>query len=149
MPSFKGFFRQKTSASLIFSGLLFLVCMSLDFYVTNVGSQGDFTQEANVIGRLWWQLAGSFRFIEIPIWALVVLSMAYVIHFKSKFFALVWLNFLALNHLLGFLTWLPYGTVNFLYAMTKADWQLGYAMSLISIPTSLVISFVQIKIRFK
>jgi len=75
--------------------------------------------------------------------------MAYVINFKSKYFALVWLNFLAFNHFLGFLTWLPYGTVNFLYSMTTQDWQLGYAMSLISIPAALVLAFIQTRIKFK
>lgn len=146
---FRGFAHQKISACFIFSGVLFLTCMSLDFYATNVGSQGDFTQEANVFGRLWWQIAGVFRVIEIPIWLILVLCVAYTINFKSKYFALVWLNFLAFNHFLGFLTWLPYGTVDFLYSMTMYDWQLAYVISLISIPSASILAFVQTRIKFK
>ena len=149
MVNLKGLFRQKIGANLIFSGVLFLVSMSLDFYMTNVGSQGDFIQEANIIGQLWWQIAGPFRFVEIPVWAVVVLEMAYIINYKSKFLALVWLNFLALNHFLGFLTWLPYGTLDFLYSVAKEDWQLVYALSLISIPTGLTLALLQTKIKLK
>lgn len=149
LPIFRDLFSQKIPISLVLSGILFLICMSLDFYATNVGSQGNFTEEANAIGRFWWQIAGTFRFIEIPVWAGVVLGMAYILNFKSKYFALVWLNFLAFNHFLGFLTWLPYGTVNFLYTVTTQDWQLGYAMSLISIPFALLLALVQTRIKSK
>jgi len=135
--------RSRVSPNLILSGIFFLVSMSLDFYITNVSSHGDYTMEANALARLWWEIMGTLRFVEIPIWVAVVLSMAYLINRKSKFFAILWLDFLAFNHLLGFLTWLPYGTLDFLYLFVKVDWAISYAISLISISVSIPIAFVQ------
>ena len=145
--NFKPIFRQKLSINFYISSVLFLICVGLDFYITNVASGGNFTEEANLFGRLWWQLAGSLRFIEIPIWAIVVLGMGYLINYKSEFLALVWLNFLAFNHFLGFLTWVPGVQLNFLYSIAKADWALGYAMSLFSIPAALVVALLQTKLK--
>lgn len=149
MYFWNGITKQKIGASLIFSGILFLICMSLDFYITNTVSQGDFTEEANIVGRLWWQLLGQFRFIEIPLWIGVVFGMAYIINFKSKFLALLWLNFLALNHLIGFLTWFPIHALDFLYTLVKEDWARGYAISLISVPVGAVFAFLQTKIKLR
>jgi hypothetical protein len=131
--------RQKISFSLYFSFLYFTACWFLDFYITNINSHGDFTQEANVIARYIWQIIGRFRFIEFPIWIAVVFIMMLIINTKSKFLALLWVNFLAFQHLLGFITWLPYQTLNFLYALP--EWAIGYGISLISILLSLFVTF--------
>ncbi len=120
--------------------------MSLDFYITNLMSQGDYFMEGNFLARWWWQISGPFRFIEIPIYAVVMLGAAYVINYKSKFFPLFWLNLLAFNHLMGFLTWLPHDPLNFLYTSIKYEWAMGYFFSLISVFLSLPLTFLQLKI---
>lgn len=131
----------KLDSRLVFSWCFFLLCWSLDYYITNVGSNGDSTLEGNFVARLWWEIMGSFRFIEFPIWAAVVLIMALLINTKSKFLALLWLNFVALQNLLGFMTWLPYGTLDFLYRLP--DWAVSYAISLISICLASPVAFLQ------
>jgi hypothetical protein len=102
--------------------------------------------EANVLARWWWQLAGPFRFIEIPIYAIVIVGAAYVMNYKSKFFPLFWLNLLAFNHLLGFLSWLPSVNLNLIYSLVKYDWALGYAFSFVSIFLSLPLTLIQLKL---
>ncbi len=118
--------------------------MSLDFYMTNTGSNGDWTMEANAIARLWWQIMGPFRFIEIPIWAIVVFCMTYLVSTRSRFLALLWLNILAFNHLFGFITWLPYGTLNLLNILIR--WASVYPIGLMSALVSLPLTLVQIYI---
>jgi len=115
----------------------------LDYYITNTYSQGDLNMEANSVARLWWQIMGPFRFIEVPIWILVIFSSACLINLKNKFFPLLWLNFLAFQHLLGFFTWLPYKFINFLYAFPNLD--SVYVIVLTSIFLSLLLSFMQTK----
>lgn len=137
--------KNKVNNQLILSGVFFLLCMFLDFYITYIFSQGDFTLEANFLARLWWQIFGAVRYIEIPIWITVVLGMAYIINTKSKLLALLWLNFLALNHFFGFLTWLPYWNLDFLYSIIKYDWATGYFISLMSIFVSVPIVLFQLK----
>lgn len=139
-----GVFRQKITPSMYFSAAFFLVCMSLDFYFTNTVSQGNSALEANPFGRLWWEMTGPFRFIEIPIYVTVILGAAYIINFKSKFFPLFWLNLLAFNHLLGVLSWLPGVNLNFIYSLVKHDWAIGYAFSFVSIFLSLPLTLLQL-----
>jgi len=137
-------FRQKMSAGFIFSYVFFLICMSLDFYITNISANGDWMMEGNALARLWWQIMGPFRFIEIPIWAVVVFAMTYLVHSRSRFFALLWLNVLAFNHLFGFMTWLPYGTFNMLNTLirTASAYPIGYMSVLFSLPVTLVQVFI-------
>ena len=149
MHFWKGLFRQKIGLGFIFSSVLFLTCMSLDFYLTNIGSKGDFTLEANIVGKTWWQLTGAFRFLEIPIYAGIILGAAYVINFKSRFFAVAWLNLLAFNHLFGFLSWMPNGLLDFLYSWAKKDWQLPYLIACMSIPAGFLLAFFQTKFKLK
>lgn len=125
--------RQKITLAMYFSAGFFLVCMTLDYSFTNVLSQGDYSMEANSIARWWWQIAGSFRFVEIPIYVIVILGTAYIINYKNKFFPLFWLNLLAFNHLVGFFTWLPYGTLPFADFIMRQEWATVYSFSFISI----------------
>lgn len=134
-------YRQRISDALLFSGVLFILCWFLDYYITNISSGRDFTLEANVAARLWWQIMGPVRFIEFPIWIIIVFSTTLLINIRSKFLALLWLNFLAFQNLLGFLTWLPYGTLDFIY--TLSQWATGYAISLISLAVSVPMTFLQ------
>lgn len=131
----------KLDSSLILSWCFFFLCWSLDYYITNVGSNGNFTLEGNLLARLWWEIMGPFRFIEFPIWAAVVLITALLINTKSKFLALLWLNFVALQNLLGFMTWLPYGVLDFLYNLP--DWAVSYGISLMSICLASPLAFFQ------
>lgn len=131
-----------------FSAVFFLICMSLDYSFTNVLSQGDYSIEANSIARWWWQIAGSFRFIEIPVYVFVILSTAYIINYKNKFFPIFWLNLLAFNHLLGFFTWLPYGTFNFVDFILSQEWFTVYSFSFISIILSLPLTSLQFSLSW-
>lgn len=124
---------RKINIQLIFSGIFFLIGMFLDFYMTYTLSGGDPNLEANFLARLWWQVFGSMRFIEIPIWITVVFGMAYLINTKSEFLSILWLDFLGLNHFFGFLTWLPNSIIDFVYHLVKYDWATGYVLSLMSI----------------
>lgn len=135
---------RKPSPAFYFSGAFFLVSMSLDLFATNTLSGGNLVYEGNAVAKLIWQMFGSFRYVEIPIWVAVVFGMAYLINTKSKFLALMWLNLLAFNHLLGFISWLPFGILDFSYAIIKHDWAMPYFYSLISICLSLPAAFLQI-----
>lgn len=129
-----------------FSAGFFLVCMSLDYYATNSLSQGDYSMEGNFLARYWWQITGPFRFVEIPIYATLVLGTAYIIHYKNKFFPLFWLNLLAFSHLMGFLSWLPYRhLLDPLYSIVPYEWAMGYAFSFIGIFLSLPLTLLQLK----
>jgi hypothetical protein len=121
--------------------------MCLDFYITNAASLGDFTQEANLLGRVWWEFAGMFRFLEIPIWAALVFLVAYLITLKNRFLALVWLNMLACSHGLGVLTWLlPFSVFAPLYAFIPYEWAIGYAFSVIGICIGIPLALAQLQL---
>lgn len=119
--------------------------MSLDFYITNISSNGDWMMEGNAIARLWWQIMGPFRFIEIPIWIVLVFGMTYLLSTRSKFLALLCLNILAFNHFFGFITWLPYGTLNLLNIVIR--WSSVYPIGLMSALVGFPLTIVQIYIR--
>jgi hypothetical protein len=140
------FGRNRVSNQLIISGFLFLVLMSLDFYVTNIFSYGDYALEGNFLARLWWQISGDARYIEIPIWVVAIFGTAYVINSRSQFLALLWIDFLAINHLFGFLTWLPSVNINYFYSIVKYDWATGYLISLASILIAIPIALLQLKL---
>lgn len=140
-------FHNRVGRSFIFSYIFFLICMALDFYMTTIGSGGDWTMEANTIARLWWQIMGPFRFIEIPIWAAFVLFVAFFVNIKSKFIVLLWLNVLAFNHLFGFITWLPYDTYNFVNILSR--WATTYPIGLMSLIASLPLTLIQLFIKPK
>jgi hypothetical protein len=144
-----GMFRHKVSKQFIFSFVFFFICLLLDYSVTNVLSQGDFTMEANPAVQLWWQILGPFRHIEVLLWPLAVFVTAYIIDSKSHFLPLLWLNMLAFNHLLGVLTWLPNGNFDFVYSLIKYDWVLGYTTTLIGLLISLPFTFLQTKINLR
>lgn len=138
-------FHQKISIAMILSGALFTLCWFLDYYITNASSGGNYTFEANAVARLWWQIMGATRFIEFPIWIGVIFITTLYINLKSNFLALLWLNFFAFQHLIGFVTWLPYGTFDFLYSLP--DWASGYVISLISILIGLPLAFLETKLK--
>lgn len=139
-------FKQKITTNLYLSASFFITCMLLDFYITNAVAQGNYNLEGNALARWWWQVAGSLRFIEIPVYATAVLVTAYIINYKSTFFPLFWLNLLALNHLMGFLSWLPYGTLDFLDSAITHEWAIGYAFSLISASISMPLTLLQVTV---
>lgn len=139
-------FRQKISPAFIFSTVFFLLCMSLDFYITTSVAGGDFTMEANAIAKWWWELMGPFRFIEIPVYSSVILGTAYAISLKNTFIPLLWLNVLAFNHLLGFLSWFS-TPLDMVYTAAVPDWAIPYVFSCISLCLALPLAFVQTKLR--
>jgi len=136
-------FHKKISPSLYISAAFFLICLCLDIGTTNYFAKGDFTQEANVVARIWWQITGSLRFVEIPIWYFAVCCAAYLIYQKSTFLSLLWLNMLSFGHILGFITWLPYKTLDFVYLSVKSEWMVGYSLTLIALAISLPITILQ------
>lgn len=138
--------QQKISPNFIFSAVFFLLCMSLDFYITNSLAGGDFTMEANAIAKWWWELMGPLRFIEIPIYAGVILGAAYIISLKNTFIPLLWLNVLAFNHVFGFLSWFS-TPLDMVYAAAVPDWAIPYVFSCISLCLALPLAFVQTKLR--
>jgi hypothetical protein len=141
--------RHKISKKFIFSFALFFIFYTLDHSVTNIFSQGDFTQEANPLARLWWQILGPLRHSEILLWSLAVFVTAYIIDSKNHFLPLLWLNMLAFNHLIGALTWIPSIDITFLYSLVKYDWALGYKTTLMGLLISLPFTFMQTKINLK
>lgn len=136
-----GVFYQKIPPSFIFSSVL-CVCLSLlDYSVTNIISGGDHSMEGNTFARMWWETLGLYRFIEVPVWFMLVFTVAGFFNSRSNFLALFWLNFLTLQHLLGFITWLPFETLNFLYVLPP--WAVTYGISLISIAICLPLTLIQ------
>ncbi|MBI2609584.1 hypothetical protein HYW53_00205 [Candidatus Giovannonibacteria bacterium] len=133
---------QRISWNFIFSYIFFLAAMSLDFYITNVNVQGDWGMEANYIARIWSEAMGALRFIEIPIWVFAIFSAAFIVNAYGSFFALLLLNTSAFNHLIGFMTWMPFGTFDFLYRFP--DWAMGFAISILSLFFSLILSSAQL-----
>lgn len=138
-------FKTKVNRAFWVSFVFFITCLLLDYGVTNLLSGGNPLYETNTIARWWWQITGPLRFIEIPIWIGVVFTTALLINTKSKFLTLLWLNFLAFQHLLGFITWLPYGTLDFLYQFP--EWATGYVISLTSIFLASPITFFQTQVQ--
>ncbi|MEI8123644.1 MAG: hypothetical protein WCG60_00530 [bacterium] len=130
--------------SIFFLLSFFLLCVVLDFYITYVGSGGDLMMEGNVIARFIWQIMGPFRFIEILIWPAVVFCVTNIVGTRSRFLAILWLNILAFNHLLGFVTWLPYGTHNFLNIINS--WIAVYPIVFISFFISLPLTFIELNV---
>lgn len=114
-----------------------------DMIVTSIGAAGDHTAEANTLARLWWEVMGPLQFIEVPIWSSLVFVTALIIHARSKLLAVIWLVFLACQHLFGLLTWLPYGTLNFLYLLP--DWASGYGISIMSAVIALPLSMIIVR----
>jgi hypothetical protein len=136
-------FKQQINASLAISTVFFVIFWTLDYGATNLLSGGNHLFEANWAARLWWQIMGSLRYIELPLWTIVVLSAVALIYTKSKLLALLWLNFLVFQHVLGFMTWLPYGTLNFLYRLP--EWSMAYGISLMSVALALPVTLLQAK----
>jgi hypothetical protein len=138
---------HKINRKFIFSFTFFFICLLLDYCITNILSKGDFTLEANPAVQLWWQTLGSFRHIELLLWPIAVFGTAYIIDSKSRFLALLWLNMLAFNHILGALTWIPNVDLNFMYITIKYDWMLGYTTTLVGLFISIPFTFLQTKIN--
>ena len=141
--------RHKVSKKFIFSFVFFFIFYTLDHSVTNIVSQGDFTLEANPLARLWWQILGPFRHIELLLWPFAVFVTSYTIDSKNHFLPLFWLNMLAFNHLIGALTWVPSVNLTFLYSLVKYDWALGYTTTLVGLLIGLPFTFFQTRINFK
>lgn len=121
---------DKMPIAMLVSVLFLIITINLDYTVTQIASAYDSSMEGNTLARLWWEITGPFRFIEIPLWMMLVLTTASFILLYSPFLAILWINFLAFQHLFGFLTWLPYGLLDFLYVLP--DFEAGYAISLMS-----------------
>ena len=135
---------QKIDPTFLTSFIFFIVSTILDFSITTIGSGGDSSMEGNPIGRYWWNIAGALRFIEIPIWILVAFCLTSLVYSKNKFLGLLWLNILAFNHVLGFVTWLPYEADTVATILTQYTYR--YPIGIISIILSTPISIVQILI---
>ena len=120
--------------------------MSLDFYITEYMSQGDVSAEGNAIAAWWWNMTGIFRHIDIPLWTVYVFGVALFLHMKSEFFALWWLNGLAFGHLIGVVSWLPYGILDFFYAAVKNELVLTFTLSGLGMFLGLLFAFVQIRV---
>lgn len=134
---------QKLSPAFYFSAAFFVLSMSVDYTITSILSYGDHTLEGNAIARWWWEIAGVYRFIEIPFYVAVILITAYVVNFKNKLFPLFWLNLLAFNHLIGAYTWLPYGTIAFLDSVVRQEWVMSHTLSTISVFLTAPLTFLQ------
>jgi len=96
---------KKLPAVFLFSYAFFWVFMFLDIYTTLLVIQGDFSLEGNQIAVLWYEITGVWSPVEIIIWPVVVVLAAYIFGLKSNFLALWYLNWVAFNHVLGWLTW--------------------------------------------
>ena len=134
--------RHPISVGFVCSYCFVLPCVSFDFYFTNVGSHGDAMMEGNTIARMWWQIMGPYRFIEIPIDVAAIFLIAYIFEARSRFLALYWLNLLALNSLFGFMTWLSNG--NMAIVDTVSLWAMTYPIGLMSAVGSLPLTLCEI-----
>lgn len=123
---------------------MFAVLYLVDMTVTHIGANGDHTAEANVLARLWWEVMGPLRYVEIPIWLGLVFVTALLIHSRSRTLSTVWLVFLACQSLLGITTWLSHDTLIFLYRLP--DWASGYGISIISAAIAIPLSLLLIRI---
>lgn len=123
----------------------FLVCMTLDFTATDFGAAGNIHAEGNSFAAFWWTLTGPLHHIDIPIWIVFVFCISYLIIRKSEFFALWWVNGLAFSHLMGFLSWLPYGILDPLYIHVKSGWNISVVISCIGVLLGFPLAFMQTK----
>jgi hypothetical protein len=138
---------QKLTPSFYFSAGFFLLCMSLDYYLTYSISGGDPSMEASILAGWWWKVTGPFRYTEIPLYAIGIIGTAFIINYKSRSFTLFWLNLLAFNHLFGFLSWIPAVNLNFIYSLAQSDWGIGYVFSLFSAALSLPLTLLQLRFQ--
>ena len=132
--------KARVRVSFIVSVAFFMVCMFLDFFITSLESSGDWTMEGNVIAQQLWKVLGPFRVIELFIWPLVAIAFTGVLFSIFKFVGLFWLNLLALNHLFGFISWLPYDLNNVVTLMQTFSFKypIGMMSIIISLPLTLV-----------
>lgn len=141
----RAFLKKNLSPAFLISYGAFETLYVVDVVLTYLGAGGDHTAEANVLARLWWEVMGPLRFVEVPIWSGLVFGTALILYSRSSLLGIAWLIFLACQHLFGILTWLPYGTLNFLYQLP--DWASGYGISIMSaciaLPLSLAIGFLR------
>lgn len=135
---------QRVPPSFIVSSIVCVGFTLLDYSVTNIVSGGDFSMEGNTLARWGWELLGPlgpYRFIEVPVWLVLISVVAGTVHSRSSFLALLWLNFLTVQHLFGFMTWLPFTPLNFLYV--QPPFAVTYAISLISIAICIPVTIIQ------
>ena len=145
---------DQTSGRFIFSSIFFLVCMSLDFSITNFYVQDNIDLEGNILNKLWLKMTGQFHYIDIPIWIICILGIAFFFKWwgptkKHEIITLWWLNSIAFQNLLGFLSWLPYGILNFVYYNCKTDYAVTLTLSGIGITLGLLLALIQIIIKQK
>ena len=120
--------------------------MSLDFLTTEFTAQGDVGMEGNKVLALWWNIFGSFRHIDIPIWLIYIFAIAYLLNMLSEFLALWWLNEIAFGHMLGWISWLPTRAFDFiLYPPIKSELLLNLMPSIIGLFLGLLLALFQIK----
>jgi hypothetical protein len=136
----KRLIRQKLGVAFLIASFFFCVSWLADYAITNILAQGDFLMEGNWIAREWWQIMGTFRYIELPLWAIVVVVCAALLYRISKLVALLWLNFLSMQHVLGFITWLPYGKIDLIYRFPiSTTYSISLAALLFAIPLTFFI----------
>lgn len=150
MDFVNSFHPKKITGRMVFSGFLFLLFMSLDFYMTEFVAQGDTSMEGNVIAAWWWNIFGPYRHIDIPIWIIYILGIAYILNMKREFLALWWLNGIAFGHMLGWISWLPTRAFDFLlYPPIKNAWLLNLMPSIIGLFLGMMLALFQIKFFIK
>lgn len=147
----KSFHPKKTTALFVFSGLFFLVFMSLDFFTTTYVAQGDISMEGNALAALWWKVTGQFHHIDVPIWIGYVFAIAWIFNMKSEFVALWWLNGIGFGHFLGWSTWLPNGSIDHLYKpitlFLPAEWAYMIPLGAFGMFFGLLMAYLEIKLR--
>ncbi len=138
------------NSKIIFSYLLFFVCMLLDFYITdyNIQDSVNMNMEGNLLGILWWKLSGMHYYLDIPIWSAYVFFITiffkwWKVTSKYNFIPLWWLNGLAFGHLLGFFSWLPYGLLDFIYNNIHKDILTTLTITSLGIFLGLILTIVQ------
>jgi hypothetical protein len=132
--------RHNISASFIISYSLFLMCWLLDYYLTHIGANGDWAMEGNGIARIWWQVMGPLRHIELILWPLAAFGITFIASARNAFVGLLWINIIAFNHFFGFITWLPYGSHTLLdnYRFWASDYPIGLMSITVSIPVAII-----------
>jgi len=135
---------EAINARAIFSATLLVLFLSLDYFATDFFSRGNVAAEGNAISALWWQLAGPLRHLDIIIEIGGAFVLAFIIRQRSEFLTLWWLNGLAFGHLMGFLSWLPYGILDLFYRITPNDQVLTIALSGTGVLLGLPLAFLQI-----
>ena len=122
--------------------------MSMDFFSTDWLSQGDISIEGNQIARLWWTLTGELHTIlAIPIWLTYIFGIAFILNMKSEFLALWWINEIAFQHLIGWISWSPYyRMLDFYYSAIGNTWALNFAETFLGLFIGLLVSVCLIKL---